>query len=66
MDRGAWQAVVHSVTKSWTQRKRLSTHMHALSVLTLPAVSVVPAVLLCARPAWKGQGSRDCAVSHLG
>ena len=25
MDRGAWWATVHSVTKSWTQLKRLST-----------------------------------------
>ena len=25
MDRGAWQAIVHGVTKSWTQLKRLST-----------------------------------------
>ena len=26
MDRGAWQAVVHRVTKSWTWPKKLSTH----------------------------------------
>ena len=26
MDRGAWQAAVHGVTKSRTRRKRLSTH----------------------------------------
>ena len=26
MDRGGWQATVHSVTKSQTQLKRLSTH----------------------------------------
>ena len=26
MDRGAWQATVHGITKSWTQ---LSTHTHA-------------------------------------
>ena len=26
MDRGAWQATVHSVTQSWTWLKRLSTH----------------------------------------
>ena len=25
MDRGAWQATVHGVTKSWTQLKQLST-----------------------------------------
>ena len=26
MDRGAWQAMVHSVAQIWTQLKRLSTH----------------------------------------
>ena len=25
MDRGAWRAIVHNVTKSWTCLKRLST-----------------------------------------
>ena len=25
IDRGAWQAIVHRVTKSWTRLKRLST-----------------------------------------
>ena len=26
MDRGAWQAAFHGVTKSWTQLKKLSTN----------------------------------------
>ena len=26
MDRGAWRATVHRVTKSWTQLKQLSTY----------------------------------------
>ena len=26
MDRGAWQATVHGVTKSWTRLKELSMH----------------------------------------
>ena len=26
LDRGAWWATVHRVTKSWTQLKRLSSH----------------------------------------
>ena len=26
MDRGAWRATVHAVSKSWTQMKQLSTH----------------------------------------
>ena len=30
MERGAWQATVHGVTKSWTQLKQLS--MHALLI----------------------------------
>ena len=28
MDRGAWWATVHRVTKSWTQLKQLSRHAH--------------------------------------
>ena len=28
MDRGAWRATVHRVTKSWTRLKQLSTHTH--------------------------------------
>ena len=27
MDRGAWWAIVHSVAKSWTRLKQLSTHI---------------------------------------
>ena len=27
MDRGAWQATVHRVAKSWTQLKQFSTHL---------------------------------------
>ena len=44
MDRGAWQATVHKVAKSWTQIKQLSTHalMHAcafcLNRLNIPFV----------------------------
>ena len=30
MDRGAWQATVHDVTKSQTRLKQLSTHPHAV------------------------------------
>ena len=32
MDRGTWQAMVHSVTKSQTKLKQLSTHAPALSL----------------------------------
>ena len=31
MDRGAWQAAVHSVPKRWTKLKQLSTHVPGLS-----------------------------------
>ena len=30
MDKGAWQAIVHSVAQSWTQLKRLTTCVHFL------------------------------------
>ena len=30
MDRRAWQATVHSISKSWTVLKQLSTHAHKL------------------------------------
>ena len=33
MDRGAWWAAVHRVTKSWTQVKRLSSHAKAVNTI---------------------------------
>ena len=30
MDRGAWQATVHRVARSWTQLKRISTHARTI------------------------------------
>ena len=33
MEGGAWWATVHSVAKSWTQLKLVSTHAHAYSSL---------------------------------
>ena len=30
-DRGAWQATVHRVTKSWTELKQLSMHTHVIT-----------------------------------
>ena len=27
MDRGAWEAIVHRISKSWTQLKKLSAHV---------------------------------------
>ena len=32
MDRGAWLATVHRVTKSWTRLKRLSLHAYVYSI----------------------------------
>ena len=28
MNRGAWQALVHTVTKGWTRQNQLGTHAH--------------------------------------
>ena len=36
MDREAWQAPVHGVTKSWTQLKQLSMHVHRPSSCPSP------------------------------
>ena len=33
MDRGAWQAIVHGVTKSHTRLKQLSTAQHIEKVI---------------------------------
>ena len=35
MERGAWRATVHKVTKSWTGLKSLSTHVQLLSTRAL-------------------------------
>ena len=32
---GAWRATVYRVTKSWTQLKRLSTHVHTDCVISI-------------------------------
>ena len=40
MGRGAWQATVHGVTKSQTQPKQLSTHMHTCQKLHVKLVSL--------------------------
>ena len=40
MDRGAWQAIVHGVTKTWTWLKWLSTHTHGhIYVLIICSIS---------------------------
>ena len=35
MDRGAWQAVVYGVTKSWTRLKQLNTHAHKVTAFEM-------------------------------
>ena len=36
MDRGAWRATVHGVTKSWTQLSDFHFTSHSLGVVRLP------------------------------
>ena len=38
MDRGACQATVHMVTKSWTGLKKLSTHTHTSDFISLSTI----------------------------
>ena len=46
MDRGAWQATVHGIVKSWTQLKRLSTQQLFCSIcLVFTTVSLVLAII---------------------
>ena len=46
MDRGAWWAMVHRVTKSWTQLKQLSLHAHTI-VYFYQLLLVCKSCLLC-------------------
>ena len=41
MDRGPWWAMVHRVTKSWTQLKRLSMHAWPLVESTIHGSSAL-------------------------
>ena len=43
MDRGAWQATVHSVTKSQTWLKQLSTHIWHREVYSIPCDTILDA-----------------------
>ena len=46
MDRGAWQAIVHGITKSWTQLKRLSTQLLFCSIyFVFTTVSLILAII---------------------
>ena len=35
VDRGAWWAIVHGITKSWSRLKRRSMHTHSLSIINV-------------------------------
>ena len=52
-DRGAWQAIVHGVTKSQTQLKRLGTH--STIKLTMNVFRISPAFTYTAFY-WRGGG----------
>ena len=39
MDRGAWQAMVYQVAKSWTRLKQL--HTHVLSRISFSQVKII-------------------------
>ena len=41
MDRGAWRATVHGVTKSWTRLKWLSTHTCSTVVTRITSITEV-------------------------
>ena len=41
MDRGAWLATVHRVTKNQTQMKRLCTHVHTYIISSVQSLSHV-------------------------
>ena len=48
MDREAWQATVHGVTKSWTRRKQMSMHAHRHYIQQLiHQQNIVKKIILC-------------------
>ena len=47
MDKGAWQATVYRITKSWTQLKRLSTHTKIAGAESPPLMHPPPPRLPC-------------------
>ena len=57
MDRGAWRAAVHRVTKSQTRLLRLSTHRHSAFPIVLSKQQLL---LLCSRNA----DDNSCNLKH--
>ena len=63
MDRGAWWATVHRVTKSQTQLKRLSTHVKMKSVgISSPSQAVLLTKLK--PPSYNGRPLLVVPLSH--
>ena len=62
MDRGAWLATAQGVAKSGTQLKRLSTHAHARSEVSVPIKSSHFVNFLLAFPGCVWLLSLDCKV----
>ena len=57
-DRGAWQATVHGVTKSWTRLSDTHTHTHTHSALYfLPSYSRQLIIMECS-----DLGTRQCCL----
>ena len=40
IDRGAWRATVHKVTKSQTRLKQLSTHKHTIIIIVITIANI--------------------------
>ena len=47
MDRGAWPAMVHRITTSWTRPKQLSTHLVHLGFDYIAKAHLLPSVSGC-------------------
>ena len=52
MDRGAWQAMVHRITRSWTRLKQLSTHLVHMGFDYIVKAHLLPSVSGCRISLW--------------
>ena len=64
MERGAWWATVHGVTKSWTRLRgwmhtRAHTHTHTHTVMCLPIFFIFQMVSWCSVCALQKKGTRS-------
>ena len=46
MNRGAWRAIVHRITQSWTRLKTLSKHAKVVIVITMVRIAMVFAAVV--------------------